>query len=368
MTSTVTPITLYDENTALLPPSVVLKNDARSQNRDTVSEPTLAQTSIGYLFILLATIPYAINDILVQTAEVSYGLSAMGSLFISSATQAILAITVILSNRSLRSSMSAIGDQQVYFISLFGLLCALSVIFFASALVRLPVAEADAILFLTPALTVLISYITLAEPVSLPVLVAVLVSVVGAYVISLPSAVDGTPSLGQFTNANRLEGVALAVLGALFLASSNMPIRAMGMSTSYIFSILSFSLFLFVATYLCGGYSVAFGNDSFSVMAVILSLASGVSMFLGRSLYTQGIQRCPAGQGALVGTAQLPVAIVLAYFLLAQRPTTVHFLGSLLVFSSALIIGAKQVFDGRDRRDRRLPSASKTLTPQHDIV
>lgn len=354
-----TPITLYDENTALLPSSVVVRSDAEPRYNDVSSKSVPSQTSTGYLLILLATIPYAINDILVQTAEVSYGLSVTGSLFVSSATQAMLAVIAVLLNKSLRRSVLALGDQQVYLISLFGLLCALSVIFFAYALVRLPVGEADAILFLTPALTVFISYITLAEPVSVPVLVAVLVSVVGAYVISLPSAVVGTSSLGQFTNGNRLEGVALAVLGALFLACSNMPIRAMGMSTSYIFSVMSFSMFLFFGTCLCGGYTVESGNGSFSVMGFILSLASGVSMFLGRSLYTQGIQRCPAGQGALVGTAQLPVANVLGYFILAQRPTIVHFLGSLLVFSSALIIGAKQVFEGRDRR---FPSASKTPT------
>lgn len=359
-----TPFAIFDENTALLSSSVILKNGpAKKSQNDDVSPATIRrQNAFGYLLIMLATVPYAINDIFIQTANTSYGLSAIGSLFVSSGTQALLAVTMILSSTPLRSSIPRIADQQLYLISVFGLLCALSVIFFAYALVRLPVGEADAILFLTPALTVLISYATLGEPISVPAVVAVLVSVVGAYAISLPSTPVKGAAPDFFSNDKRVEGVALALLGAFFLASSNIPIRAMGTSTSYLFSVLSFSLFLFVGTYLCGGYSVAFGDDTFSHMGIILSLGSGVSMFLGGSLYTQGIQRCPAGQGAFVGTVQIPVAIFLGFLFLGQIPTTVHFIGSVLVFSSALIIGAKQAFD------RRASALLKPRLTQDDMV
>ena len=69
---------------------------------------------------------------------------------------------------------------------------------------------------------------------------------------------------------------------------------------------------------------------------VVLLIAFGLSFAVAVILWTEGTRLIPAAEAGLLGSAETPFAIFLAWLLLAELPPPASFIGGAIVLASVL--------------------------------
>ena len=96
---------------------------------------------------------------------------------------------------------------------------------------------------------------------------------------------------------------------------------------------------------------------SVSPRDMALLVAFGLSFALAVVLWTEGARLIPAPEAGLIGSAEVPFAIVFAWFFLAERPPAASWVGGAIVLSAVLAHG---LLDWRRARSARITPLAET--------
>jgi drug/metabolite transporter (DMT)-like permease len=132
-----------------------------------------------------------------------------------------------------------------------------------------------------------------------------------------------------------LAGDLLAVLMTIGMAVYMVLIRVLR-QTPVVLALAASSLQLFFVGWFLGD-PLAVSDDDLAILAVF-----GVAFALGAILLTEGTRLIPAAEAGLLGTADTPIAVLLAWLVLAELPPAASAIGG------AIALGAVVAHAGRD--------------------
>lgn len=255
----------------------------------------------------------------------------------------ILACTYFVLFPDARKSALNMTRRQAIWIILRGIMGAICIMCLYTALTKIPIGDSTAIFFLSPVFTMILSHIFLGEHVTLVDIGAVLLSLLGAFMITRPDASDllSTSAL-TVSFENRIVGSLLAVTSAFLAASAYTIIRSLGTTFHFMIPVLSFALCSLILSIILNGYIsfdqlIAYGWSGFAIVM------SAFLAFISQMTLTTGLQRCRAGPGILVNTIEVPYAYVLGLIVLHESVSLLRVVGALMIVIAALTIGTRQI-------------------------
>jgi drug/metabolite transporter (DMT)-like permease len=166
--------------------------------------------------------------------------------------------------------------------------------------------------------------------------VATLLAAVGALagVLIMVSAGTGT---------GHLTGDLLAVLMTLGMAVYMVLIRVFR-DTPVVLALAASSLQLFVAAWFIGD-PLAVSTGDLAILAFF-----GLTFALAAILLTEGTRLIPAAEAGLLGTAETPIAPLIAWLVLAEMPPAATFAGGAIVLAVVLAHAARDLLETTARR------------------
>lgn len=201
----------------------------------------------------------------------------------------------------------------------------------------LPIGEAVSIFFISPIITMLLSNLVLAEPITRIDAIAAGVSLAGIILVARP----GFGFLFSFA-PHRIVGVLSAMTAALFSAFAYVTVRNLGTSVHFMTNVFSLGFAsVLMSLVLGGGMTPAYIIQMKEPIG--LALLSSLFAFAAQSFLNNGLQHCPAGPGALVRNLDVPMAYVLGLTFLNERPNFMSFAGSSMVVCGTVMVGLRKI-------------------------
>lgn len=297
----------------------------------------------GYILMLTTALVFGTSNILIHIAQTKSNFPAVSTLFIRALIHSILTCTYFVLFQDARKSILNMTRQQSIWIILRGIIGALCIICLYTALDKIPVGDTTAIFFLSPAFTMILSHIFLHEYVTLVDISAVLLSLLGAFMITRPNAIDlSSTSTLSVSFENRIIGSLLAGTAAFSAASVYTIIHSLGTTFHFMTSVFSLAICSLILSTILKGY-LSFSqliNYGWSAFAIVIS---ALLTFISQMTLTTGLQRCRAGAGVLVNTIEVPYAYVLGLIMLHETISPMRVIGALLIVIAAVTIGARQI-------------------------
>eukprot|EP00803_Ostreobium_quekettii_P010878 evm.model.scf_1429.7 EVM.evm.TU.scf_1429.7 scf_1429:33848-35733(+) len=254
-----------------------------------------------------------------------------------------LILTVLLSRLS--GILHTFGSRtEAPLLALRGAMGATVMILFDLAVLRIPLADAYSLYFMSPPITALLGWVLRLERINVQLGCGIASCAVGAVLVCHPPLFFG----GTWA-ATRAMGVVFMGLSALFGAASYLLVGAIGMTVPTLTVMAWFHIVSSMATVV----PMALGFPKPVVLN--LGLKEGASVvgltaasLAGQLLLTRGVQVCGGSRGATLSTTEVVFAHVLGYFILSEAPTVLGAGGSALV-----IVGVVLVAGGKDSRTER---------------
>lgn len=183
------------------------------------------------------------------------------------------------------------------------------------------VANVAVIYATAPFVTALLAWVLVREPFRLPTVAAATLSLAGV-------AIMVHSNLGT----GNLFGDGLALLMTIGSALYIIMIRAFR-DTPVVWAGAVSSLLLFLFGWFVTDPLAVNGQDA------ILLVVFGTSFALASVLWTEGSRLIPAPESALLGAAEIPAAVLFAWFFLAEVPPAASLLGGVVVLAAVLSHG-----------------------------
>ena len=201
-----------------------------------------------------------------------------------------------------------------------------------SALTRLPLADATAISFASPLITVALAAVVLKERVRIYRWTAVVIGFIGVVVMLVPhfdlgySAVVGTTTAAA--------GSALALASAVCSAGTVIQTRRLTQSETTSSIVFYFSLVCAIA----GALTLPFAWHSPSGRELAMLVALGVLGGLAHILLTESYRFAAASVVAPFDYSSMLWALLLGYWLFGELPETLVYLGATIVAGAGLFV------------------------------
>lgn len=300
---------------------------------------TQQQTSelYGYSLMALSSIGFSAMSLLVHIATTKYDLSSSSCFFIRAVVQATLSYLYIAIFLNPRQILISLTPRQWKLLAFRGIIGSIAMAAFFHSLQLLPIGDAVSIFFISPILTMLLSSLILAEPITRIDAIAAAVSFSGIILVARP----GFGSVSSFT-PHRIVGVLSAMAAALFSAFAYVTVRNLGTSVHFMTNVFSLG-FASVFTSLILGGAITPAYIAQMTKPIGLALLSSLFAFGAQSFLNNGLQHCPAGPGALVRNLDVPMAFILGLTFLKERPNITSFVGSSLVVCGTVMIGLRKI-------------------------
>lgn len=310
--------------------------------------PPVSDELFGYTLMLLSCIGFSAMSLGVHVAETVFHFPAMHILFLRGATQSAFAALYIFCFLDVRATFGNLTARQWRLLILRGCFGGVGLVCLFKALSLLPVGPCICIFFIGPIFTMILSNITLGERVTVGEIAAAFISLFGIVLVAQPStgfdavALDGF--VGIFGISQHVAGALLALAGAALSACAYVTVRSLGKGIHFMLSVLSLGV--------VSGTIAIFPLGGFTTLADIIANPKGSAVvfvsvccaFMGQCTLNKGLQHCRAGPGVLLRNLDVPIAYILGIAFLSEIPSFLGFVGSALVFCSALFIGMRQVF------------------------
>ena len=202
-----------------------------------------------------------------------------------------------------------------------------------SALQRLPLADATAISFASPLITVALAAIILKERIRIYRWTAVLVGFVGVIVMLIPHL-----DFRQYATAGALSVATIGSLLALFAAFCNagtvIQTRRLTQSETTSSIVFYFSLM----TALAGLVSLPFAWHTPTGAELVMLIATGVFGGVGHIFLTESYRYAPASVVAPFDYSSMLWALLLGYWLFGELPTALVYIGAAIVSGAGLYV------------------------------
>jgi drug/metabolite transporter (DMT)-like permease len=202
-----------------------------------------------------------------------------------------------------------------------------------SALQRLPLADATAISFASPLITVALAAIILKERIRIYRWTAVLVGFVGVIVMLIPHL-----DFRQYAMAGALSVATIGSLLALFAAFCNagtvIQTRRLTQSETTSSIVFYFSLM----TALAGLVSLPFAWHTPTGAELVMLIGTGVFGGVGHIFLTESYRYAPASVVAPFDYSSMLWALLLGYWLFGELPTALVYIGAVIVSGAGLYV------------------------------
>jgi drug/metabolite transporter (DMT)-like permease len=202
-----------------------------------------------------------------------------------------------------------------------------------SALQRLPLADATAISFASPLITVALAAIILKERIRIYRWTAVLVGFFGVIVMLIPHL-----DFRQYAMAGALSVATIGSLFALFAAFCNagtvIQTRRLTQSETTSSIVFYFSLM----TALAGLVSLPFAWHTPTGAELVMLIGMGVFGGIGHIFLTESYRYAPASVVAPFDYSSMLWALLLGYWLFGELPTALVYMGAVIVSGAGLYV------------------------------
>lgn len=213
-----------------------------------------------------------------------------------------------------------------------------------AALQRLPLADATAISFASPLITVALAAIVLKERVRIYRWTAVFVGFIGVIVMLIPHLdVSQYFTIGAMTVATI--GSLLALLAACFNAGTVIQTRRLTQSEATSSIVFYFSLM----TALAGLVSLPFAWHTPTGFELLLLVSCGLFGGIGHIFLTESYRYAPASVIAPFDYSSMLWALLLGYWLFGELPTVLVYVGACIVAAAGLFVIWRERELGRQR-------------------
>ena len=197
------------------------------------------------------------------------------------------------------------------------------------AFARLPVTQAQTLMYLSPLIILPIAVLRLGEKLTAGLLFGLALGFVGVLLI-LGLSFEAGPSA--------IWGAFAGIGAAVFIAMIQVAVREMSQTETAISISLSFTVIVACVT----GLSIFWGNWVWlSGPTLLIVLGAGVFGALNLVLFAESLVRAPASAVAPLDYTGLLWALLVDWLIFAQVPGFVGILGSVLITLAALIVVLK---------------------------
>ena len=218
-----------------------------------------------------------------------------------------------------------------------------------AALSRLPLADATAIGFTAPLITVVLAAVILREHVRIYRWSAVVIGFIGVLIIVTGYAEEGGGA------GRNLVGALFQLGAAGVVALVVIQIRRMSVTESAVTIVIYFSLI----SALVSLATIPFGWVTPSLTDAALLVATGILGGLGQVTLTESVRHADASLLAPFDYVALLWALVLGFFVFAAAPTQTMLIGAAIVIATGLFV----IF-----RERQLRIASRTASELPPVI
>lgn len=298
---------------------------------------------LGYLLMLLTAVSFSISNLFIHHAQTVSEFPASSTLFVRSIVHLVLCLAYVLPFSNVRREVFSVAGRQIAMIAVRGICGAFCIISLYNALALIPVGDSTAIFFLCPAFTMILSHFTLREHVHIVDMATVLLAVIGAFLITRPDASDVSSTATLVVPfANRILGSALACLAAFLAATAYTIIRSLGTTFHFMTSIFSLAVCSCIVSVFFGGAisPAQLQNYGWDGTAIVIG---SLLTFVAQVTVTTGLQRCRAGPGVLINTAEVPFSYILGLLFLHEAVSSKRIIGASMIVVAVLSIGVRQI-------------------------
>jgi drug/metabolite transporter (DMT)-like permease len=224
-----------------------------------------------------------------------------------------------------------------------------------AALQRLPLADATAISFASPLITVALAAVILKEKVRIYRWTAVFVGFIGVIVMLIPH-LDFNQYLTVGAMSVAAIGSMLALLAAFFNAGTVIQTRRLTQSEPTSSIVFYFS----VMTALAGLVSLPFAWHTPTAFELLLLVSCGLFGGVGHIFLTESYRHAPASVIAPFDYSSMLWALLLGYWLFGELPTALVYVGACIVAVAGLFV----IWRERQLGVQRAAEAEGPRTPE----
>lgn len=220
------------------------------------------------------------------------------------------------------------------------------------ALTRLPLPEAIALNYAQPLLLVIISAVFLGETIRVYRWSAVVIGLVGVFIISWPKLTLFT-SGGAMSNQEAM-GVGAALVAAALSAVALLQVRGLVQTEKSATVVIWFTLTATVTSLL----TLPFGWEPLNCSQAAFLIGCGICGGIAQILMTESYRHASASTLAPFEYVSLLLGVVVGYLVFAEVPTSHMIVGGLIVIGAGLFIVIRERRLGLER------SAARKVTQQ----
>lgn len=309
--------------------------------RSQLSTPNNGEV-MSYVLMGLATIGFSSNSLLIHVAETKYKFPTASSVLIRGVVQTVLCLTYLISMSQLRTTIRSINAPQFRLLCVRGVVGSLAMMCLYLSVRLIPVGDAIAIVFVGPAITIVLSKVFLHESATIVEYIAAALSVSGAVLITRHEASSpGQMEIGwRNWHVQALLGYLAAVMSATLASIGIMAVRRLSTAVHFITIVLAFSVCAIPTAILFGGILPV---EQFFVYGAGLTTVTtaAVIAFCSQCCIAVGLQSCRVAPAVLLLNLEVPISYVLGLIFMNEGLSVVRVVGSALVFLSAVLIGAQ---------------------------
>jgi len=295
-------------------------------------------SSRGYLIGVSATVLLSTTGILISYLSTTYKLPSLVLAFWRDCfvVFGLLIVFALFSRPSFR-----LGGSHWKFLILYGLTLALFNSMWTFSVQFNGAAVATILAYSSPAITAILSYLFLKEVITQVKLISIVLSLIGTALVA--GAMN--PSVWKVNPLGILFGLLTGLLYACYsLIGKTAANKSIDAWTTMLYGFSNAIVFLFLFNLLINSLS---GQSLFSNFFWLGSSVSGwgILLFLGIGptiggfgLYLMSLKHLPATVANLIAALEPALTAIWAYFLLNEQLTFIQIIGSLLVFSSVILL------------------------------
>jgi drug/metabolite transporter (DMT)-like permease len=305
----------------------------------TISSPTHAkqtanEQSKGLAWVALSAFFFASTSLLASVLE-SYGIPSFQFIFGRSIIQWCLAVVF-----SLRKGIDPFGPRALRPLLLLrgGMgACALSCFYFSLQVLSL--GQGSVLFFTSPIYTGILGRLVLGEQYGISELTLSCVCVLGVVLVAKGTTEEANDS----TKEERIFGVCIALIGAVFASSTYLLIRYIGkradalVLTQY-WATTAFVLSVAAFTVQKPMWPTVISWGTFTGLVLVL----GCTAFIAQLTFNIGVQLATAGPSSMMRNLDVVFAFIFQVVFLHETPSSLSYAGSAVIVSSILAMSYRK--------------------------
>jgi drug/metabolite transporter, DME family len=302
----------------------------------------MSQSTRGYIIATIGITIWSMTGILIGYLITNYQTPA---LLLSFWRALFVVIGLIPALALIRRSLLRIERTQIRFYAAYGLILALFNSIYVLSVRANGAAVSTVLAYSSAAFTAILAWWFFNEPLGLPKIAAVVLSMIGCVLVSNAYS----PEMWNLNPVGIITGLITGILFAVYnMMGKETARRNLSAWTSLLYSFAFSALFTLIFNLFpavpgaAGSLSAIVPNLPLNGWLILIVLAF-IPTLLGYGLYNTAMNYLPASIVSLLATVEPVLTTVEAYIFLGERMIVVQLIGSALILSAVLIARLENV-------------------------